>query len=85
MSARLESFLARLYVDAGTREAYVADPEGEAKRAGLTASEQASMRRLDSNDLNLAASGYARKRARRPVEQAPSPWPFGTLRRRRRR
>jgi hypothetical protein len=68
MSARLESFLARLYVDDGAREAYLADRDGEAARAGLDGSERAAAARIDPVDLRLAAQGFARKRAhkRRP-------------------
>jgi hypothetical protein len=63
MSARLESFLARLYVDDDAREAYLADGDGEAARAGLDASERAAVARIDPVDLRLAAQGFARKRA----------------------
>jgi hypothetical protein len=65
MSARLESFLARLYVDEGAREAYLADRDGEAARAGLDDGERAAAARIDPVELRLAAHGFARKRAQK--------------------
>ena len=60
-----EAFLARLYVDADLRARFLADPEGEARRAGL---DQATAERLASIDrlgLELAAESFARKRERK--------------------
>jgi hypothetical protein len=60
-----EAFLARLYVDADLRARFLADPEGEARRAGL---DEAAARRLASIDrlgLELAAESFARKRERK--------------------
>jgi hypothetical protein len=71
MSARLESFLARLYVDESAREAYLADRAGEAARAGLDDGDRAAVARIDPVDLRLAAQGFARKRAHKTT---PGRW-----------
>ena len=63
MSARLEAFLARLYVDAHLRAAYSADAETEATRAGLEPAERSALLRIDVVDLALAARSFAAKRA----------------------
>jgi len=63
MSARLEVFLARLYVEAAAREAYRADPDRETTRAGLDAAERAALAAIDAADLDLAAQGFAAKRS----------------------
>jgi uncharacterized protein (UPF0276 family) len=61
--ARVEALLARLYVDAGARARWLADPDGESRRAGLDDAAVAAMRRLDRSGLELAARSFARKRA----------------------
>lgn len=63
MSARLEVFLARLYVDPAIRDAYRADPGRETARAGLDAAERAALAAIDAADLDLAAQGFAAKRS----------------------
>jgi hypothetical protein len=75
MSARLESFLVRLYVDAGVRDAFLADREGEAARALLTAEESAAVCRLDASDLQTAAHGFARKRAHKAAARGRTALP----------
>jgi hypothetical protein len=62
-----EAFLARLYADTAARERFLADPRGEARRAGLGPAEAAALDRIDLDDLALAAVSYARKAARVPV------------------
>jgi hypothetical protein len=57
-----EAFLARIYVDADARERFLADPRGEALRAGLTPVEADSIARIDREGLALAVESYARKR-----------------------
>lgn len=74
MSARLESWLARLYVDEGARDAFLRDPDAEATRAGLSVDERAAMARLDLADLRAAADGFARKRARRRTPARTGLW-----------
>ena len=43
MSASLEAYLARLYLDRDARAAFVADPGGAARRAGLNEAEVATL------------------------------------------
>ena len=64
MSARIEEFLARLYVEDKALDAFLADPHGEAARYGLTDGECTATARLDPADLRFAAEGFRRKRAR---------------------
>ena len=61
----LEAFLARLYTDAEARVTFLADPRGEALRAGLSPGEAESLCRIDQAGLELAAESFARKRAGR--------------------
>jgi hypothetical protein len=66
-----EAFLARLYVDAELRARFLADPHGEAARAGLDADEGRALAAIDRVGLELAAASFARKRAdRRPARRA---------------
>jgi hypothetical protein len=65
MGARLEAFLARIYSDAAARTAFLADPAGEARRAGLDDAEQRAVIGIDRAGLDLAADSFARKRAGR--------------------
>lgn len=58
----LESFLASIYVDCATRARFIADPSGEAMRAGLSPEECASLASLDPNNLELVARSLAHKR-----------------------
>ena len=64
MSAPFESFLARIYVDGDARARFLADPRGEARRAGLTAAEEEALARIDRAGLALAAGSFERKRTR---------------------
>ena len=64
MSAPFESFLARIYVDGDARARFLADPRGEACRAGLTVAEEEALARIDRTGLTLAARSFERKRAR---------------------
>ena len=60
--ARLEAFLARLYVDAAARSAFLADRLGTATAAGLSEADRASLVKLDAGALELAARSFAYKR-----------------------
>ena len=60
-----EQFLARLYVDAALRERFLADPVGEAMRAGLDRATAERLAEIDRVGLELAADSFARKRAAR--------------------
>ena len=59
----LEAFLALLYTDAEARRRFVADPRGEAARAGMTDAECDALERIDGRGLELAARSFAHKRA----------------------
>jgi uncharacterized protein (UPF0276 family) len=61
--ARVDALLARLYTDAAARERWLADPDGEGRRAGLDGSGLIALRSLDRPGLELAAVSYAAKRA----------------------
>ena len=62
-SPAFEAFLAKIYVDRGNRERFLLDPEGEARRAGLSPSECESLARIDRPGLLLAAESFSLKRA----------------------
>jgi hypothetical protein len=64
-AAALLNFLATLYVDAGMRERFAADPRAEARRAGFTDEEARELGAMNRDDLALAARSYARKRFNR--------------------
>jgi hypothetical protein len=64
-----EAFLARLYVDAAFRAAFLADPTGVARAAALDEEEVEALRAIDRQGLMLATNSLAYKRAaknRRP-------------------
>jgi hypothetical protein len=61
----IEAFLARLYVDAAFRARFLADPVGEAARAGFDRATAERLARIDRVGLELAAESFARKRRRR--------------------
>ena len=62
---RFEAFLAKIYVDAKTRDRFLADPRGEASRAGLAETEIESLEKIDRIGLELAAGSLQRKRSKR--------------------
>lgn len=63
MSARaFESFLARIYVDAGTRARFKKNPRAEAQRAGLSEEECTALENTDFVGLEMAARSFACKR-----------------------
>ena len=63
-----EAFLAKLYVDESTRAKFLADPRGEAMKAGLTAQEVEDVTRIDRVGLDLLSKSLERKRRRRHLE-----------------
>jgi len=64
MSAReFEAFLTRIYVDAGARARFKANPGAESRRAGLSDEECAALENADWVGLEMAARSFARKRA----------------------
>ena len=71
MSDGFEAFLARIYVDAEARRLFLADPHGEATRAGLTRDEAEGLAAIDRAGLELAARSYERKReAKAPARRS---------------
>jgi hypothetical protein len=76
VSPGFEGFLARIYADAEARRLFLADPDGEATRAGLAPEEAEALAAIDRTGLELAARSYERKReakapARRSFWRAP--------------
>jgi hypothetical protein len=66
VSASLEAYLARLYLDADARHAFAADPRGTASRAGLDAGDVAALEQVDRVGLELAARSLQARRATGP-------------------
>jgi hypothetical protein len=63
MSAtQLEAFLARLYVDAGARANFKANPRAESKKAGLSDEQCTALVSIDWIGLEMAARSFAKKR-----------------------
>lgn len=69
-----EAFLARIYTDAEARARFLADPEGEAARAGLASGERAALAAIDRVGLELASRSFAVKRARKAACASPRSW-----------
>lgn len=59
---RFETFLARIYVDRQARAKFLADPRGEAIKAGLTSQQIDDVVKLDREGLELFASSLERKK-----------------------
>lgn len=59
------AFLTRLYVDEGTRARFLADPRGEAIRAGFDPHACEALAGIDRAGLELAARSFEKKRAAR--------------------
>jgi Aromatic-ring-opening dioxygenase LigAB, LigA subunit len=63
MSARaFEAFLTHIYLDAGARARFKANPRAEARRAGLSDEESTALENTDWVGLEMAARSFARKR-----------------------
>jgi phosphoribosylformylglycinamidine (FGAM) synthase PurS component len=60
--SRLEGFLARIYVDQKARVKFLADPRGEAVKAGLTAEQVEDVIKIDRDGLELFARSLERKK-----------------------
>ena len=71
--SRLESFLARIYVDPAAREKFLTDPRGEAARAGLAAHEIDDLANIDRDGLEMFAHSLEHKKAKHgnPKNQHP--------------
>lgn len=70
MSASLEAYLARLYLDRDARSAFLADPHGAAREAGLNEVEAAALGRVDRVGLELTARSLAAKQMQRTVRRS---------------
>jgi hypothetical protein len=68
-TARFEAFLAKIYVDAEARARFLADPRGEAMRAGLTEPEISAFEKIDRIGLELTVQSLQHKR--RHLQGAP--------------
>ena len=64
-SPAFEAFLAKLYVDAQFRIAFLNDPRAAAKREGLSEAECEALANIDRHGLELAAHSFAAKRERK--------------------
>ena len=62
--SRLETFLARVYVDREARAKFLADPRGEAMKAGLTRQQVEDVIKIDRDGLELFAQSLERKKQR---------------------
>jgi hypothetical protein len=62
VSASLETYLVKLYLDRDARRAFLADPRAAATAAGLEAADVAALERVDRDGLELAARSFAAKR-----------------------
>jgi len=63
-SARLEAFLAKIYVNERARAEFLADARKVATRDGLTESEIIALEKIDRVGLELTARSLLRKRER---------------------
>jgi len=66
----MEQFLARIYVDADSRAAFLANPRAAAAAAGLSAQECEALSRMDFAGLELAADSFARKRQQKSQKRS---------------
>jgi hypothetical protein len=73
-AADFEAFLARIYVDPEARAKFLADPRGEAQRAGLSEAECIVLENIDRPGLELAATSFARKRAKQKDNHGERAW-----------
>ena len=71
-SINLERFLATIYVDPAARARFLASPEVEASRAGLSEQQCKQLREIDFTGLALASGSFARKRAMKQAKSASS-------------
>jgi len=75
MSAEnFEAFLARIYVDPDARARFLADPYGEAQKAGLTEEECEALVNIDRVGLEFAAQSFARKRMTQGPHHCKGSW-----------
>lgn len=71
----LEVFLAAIYASPEVRSSFLADPVGEALRAGVAEADATALARVDRVGLDLLAESMARKRRHR--DQHRGDYPLG--------
>jgi len=62
--SKLESFLARIYVDEQSRAEFLKSPVAVAQRAGLSTEECEALKQIDRVGLELMAASLQRKKQR---------------------
>jgi hypothetical protein len=60
--SRFETFLAKIYVDEDARAKFLADPRGEAMKAGLTEQQVEDVVKIDRDGLEMFAASLKRKK-----------------------
>jgi hypothetical protein len=63
--SRFETFLATIYVDENARVKFLADPRGEATKAGLTEQQIEDVVKIDREGLEMFAASLKRKKQSR--------------------
>jgi hypothetical protein len=71
VSASLETYLVKLYLDRDARRAFLADPRAAATAAGLSEPDVAALERVDREGLEMAARSFAHRREAQPPR---GPW-----------
>jgi hypothetical protein len=74
-SPKLEEFLARLYTDERSLDAFVHTPAETARAAGLDPAEVLALVGADRIGLVMAAASFRAKRARRKRRHTLRHWP----------
>jgi len=62
VSASLETYLVKLYLDRDARRVFLADPRAAAVAEGLAEPDVAALERIDREGLEMAARSFALKR-----------------------
>jgi hypothetical protein len=73
-AADFEAFLARIYVDPEARARFLANPRGEAQKAGLAEEGCRALMNIDRVGLEFAATSFARKRAKQEHNHEKESW-----------
>jgi len=73
-ASRLEAFLARIYVDDVAREQFLADPRGQAMRAGLRSDEIENLVNIDREGLEMFAHSLQHKKAKKLQRGREGTW-----------
>ncbi len=60
--SRFEAFLAKIYIDESARAKFLADPRGEAAKAGLTPQQIDDVAKIDREGLEMFAASLKRKK-----------------------